>query len=143
MVTADDHLRQKISRVAAAYGTSFNRLGMMMTETAWRTGDSWLDSLLVYLIENRRIFEDGVNQIAGIKAMSLDATYLCWVDFKDTGMASEEFIRRVQSEAEIAANHGASFGTGGESFLRFNIACRRALVHDAVDRLQSAFADLQ
>ena len=75
--------------------------------------------------------------------MSIDATYLCWVDFKDTGMASEEFIRRVQSEAEIAANHGASFGTGGESFLRFNIACRRALVHDAVDRLQSAFADLQ
>ena len=86
MVTADDYLRQKISRVAAAYGTSFNRLGMMMTETAWRTGDSWLDSLLVYLAENRRIFEDGVNQIAGVKAMSLDATYLCWVDFKDTGM---------------------------------------------------------
>ena len=143
MVTADDHLRQKITRVAAAYGTSFNRLGMMMTETAWRTGDSWLDSLLVYLTENRRIFEDGVNQIAGVKAMSLDATYLCWVDFKDTGIASEEFIRRVQSQAEIAANHGASFGTGGESFLRFNIACRRALVHDAVDRLQSAFADLQ
>ena len=29
-------------------------------------------------------------------------------------MTSEEFIRRVQSDAEIAANHGASFGTGGE-----------------------------
>jgi cystathionine beta-lyase len=143
MVTADDHLRQKISRVATAYGTSFNRLGMMMTETAWRTGDSWLDSLLVYLTENRRIFENGVNQIAGVKAMSLDATYLCWVNFKDTGMASEEFIRRVHSDAEIAANDGASFGTGGESFLRFNIACRRALVHDAVARLQQAFADLQ
>ena len=57
-------------------------------------------------------------------------------------MASEEFIRRVQSEEEIAANHGASFGTGGESFLRFNIACRRALVYDAVARLQKAFADL-
>ena len=114
-----------------------------MTETAWRTGDSWLDSLLVYLAENRRIFQDGVNQIAGVKAMSLDATYLCWVDFKDTGMISEEFIRRVQSNAEIAANHGASFGTGGESFLRFNIACRRALVYDAVARLQKAFADLK
>ena len=28
-------------------------------------------------------------------------------------------------------------------FLRFNIACRRALVNDAVARLQQAFADLQ
>ena len=143
MVTADDHLRQKISRVAAAYGTSFNRLGMMMTETAWRTGDAWLDALLPYLAENRRIFEEGVNQIAGVKAMSLDATYLCWVDFSDTGMDRAEFIRRVQNDAEIAANHGASFGRGGESFLRFNIACRRALVDEAVTRLHRAFVDLQ
>jgi len=143
MVTADDHLRQKISSVAAAYGTSFNRLGMMMTETAWRTGDAWLDALLPYLAENRRIFEEGVNQIAGVKAMSLDATYLCWVDFSDTGMDRAEFIRRVQNDAEIAANHGVSFGRGGESFMRFNIACRRALVDEAVARLHRAFADLQ
>ena len=143
MVTADDHLRQKISRVTTAYGTSFNRLGMMMTETAWRTGDAWLDALLPYLAENRRIFEEGVNQIAGVKAMSLDATYLCWVDFSDTGMDRAEFIRRVQNDAEIAANHGVSFGRGGESFLRFNIACRRALVDEAVARLHRAFADLQ
>ena len=143
MVTADAELRRKIARVAAAYGTSFNRLGMMMTETAWRTGDAWLQALLLYLAENRRIFEDGVNQIAGVNAMSIDATYLCWVNFADTGMSSDEFIRRVEAGAQIAANHGATFGTGGESFLRFNIACRRAHVHDAVARLQDAFSDLQ
>ena len=143
MVTADAGLRRKIARVAAAYGTSFNRLGMMMTETAWRTGDAWLQALLLYLAENRRIFEDGVNQIVGVNAMSIDATYLCWVNFADTGMSSDEFIRRVEAGAQIAANHGATFGTGGESFLRFNIACRRAHVHDAVARLQDAFSDLQ
>ena len=143
MVTANAELRRKIVRVAAAYGTSFNRLGMMMTQTAWRTGDAWLQALLLYLAENRRIFEDGVNQIAGVKAMSIDATYLCWVNFADTGMSSDEFIRRVEAGAQIAANHGATFGTGGSSFLRFNIACRRAHVHDAVARLQDAFSDLQ
>ena len=143
MVTASAELRRKIFRVAAAYGTSFNRLGMMMTQTAWRTGDAWLQALLLYLSENRRIFEGGVNQIAGVKAMSIDATYLCWVNFADTGMSSDEFIRRVEAGAQIAANHGATFGTGGSSFLRFNIACRRAHVHDAVARLQDAFSDLQ
>ena len=143
MVTANAGLRQKIARVAAAYGTSFNRLGMMMTQTAWRTGDAWLQALLLYLAENRRIFEDGVNQIAGVKAMSIDATYLCWVNFADTGMLSDEFIRRVEAGAQIAANHGTTFGTGGALFLRFNIACRRAHVHDAVARLQDAFSDLQ
>ena len=143
MVTANAEQRRKIARVAAAYGTSFNRLGMMMTQTAWRTGDAWLQALLLYLAENRRIFEDGVNQIAGVKAMSIDATYLCWVNFADTGMSSDEFIRRVEAGAQIAANHGATFGTGGSSFLRFNIACRRAHVHDAVARLQDAFSDPQ
>ena len=143
MVTGNAELRRKIFRVAAAYGTSFNRLGMMMTETAWRTGDAWLQALLLYLAENRRIFEEGVNQIAGVKAMSIDATYLCWVNFVDTGMSSDELIRRVEAGAQIAANHGATFGAGGASFLRFNIACRRAHVHDAVARLQDAFSDLQ
>ena len=54
-----------------------------------------------------------------------------------------EFIARVEKEAKIATNHGASFGTGGESFLRFNLACPRAQVVEAVARLQRAFADLQ
>ena len=142
MVTANVELRRKIARVAAAYGTSFNRLGMMMTETAWRTGDAWLHALLLYLSENRRIFEDGVSQIAGVNAMSIDATYLCWINFADTGMLSEEFIRRVEAGAQIAANHGSTFGIGGASFLRFNIGCRRSLVNDAVARLQDAFSDL-
>jgi cysteine-S-conjugate beta-lyase len=49
----------------------------------------------------------------------------------------------VEKTARIATNHGESFGKGGESFLRFNLACPRAQVAEAVDRLQQAFADLQ
>jgi len=36
-----------------------------------------------------------------------------------------------------------SFGAGGETFLRFNLATPRAYVTEAVQRLQKAFADLQ
>ena len=75
--------------------------------------------------------------------MPLDATYLAWVDFAGTGMAPEEFTARVERGARIAASHGASFGKGGESFLRFNIATPRARVAEAVARLQAAFSDLQ
>ena len=58
-------------------------------------------------------------------------------------MTPAEFIERVEKVAKIATNHGASFGTGGETYLRFNIACPRAQVVEAVDRLQKAFSDLQ
>jgi cystathionine beta-lyase len=65
------------------------------------------------------------------------------VDFAGTGMAQAEFIARVEKQAKIAANHGTPFGAGGESYLRFNLACPRAQVIEAVARLQAAFADLQ
>ena len=75
--------------------------------------------------------------------MELGATYLAWVDFSGTGMPPSEFSNRIEQGAKIAANYGHSFGKGGESFLRFNIATRRELVVEAVRRISEAFADLQ
>ena len=98
---------------------------------------------MAYLDGNRRLFDDGINAIPGLRSMPLESTYLSWVDFSGTGMAAPEFIARVEKTARIATNHGATFGTGGENFLRFNIAAPRAQVAEAVSRLQKAFADLQ
>ncbi|MGA1234712.1 MAG: aminotransferase, partial [Lutimaribacter sp.] len=53
------------------------------------------------------------------------------------------FTQRVEQQAQIAANHGPTFGHGGENFLRFNLATPRPLVEQAVARLQAAFGDLQ
>jgi len=58
-------------------------------------------------------------------------------------MSREEFTARVEKQARIAVNHGTTFGSGGENFLRFNLATPRALVVEAVERLQAAFSDLQ
>ena len=74
---------------------------------------------------------------------SLEGTYLAWVDFSGTGMEEKEFIKRVQEKANIAVNHGSTFGTGGENFLRFNLATPRKLVVEATKRLEQAFSDLQ
>jgi cystathionine beta-lyase len=128
----------------AALGISPNSFGLFMATAAYSPeGAAWVDALMAYLDGNRRLFDAGVNAIPGLRSMPLEATYLSWVDFAGTGMTPEEFTRRVETDARIAANHGASFGTGGESFLRFNIATPRARVEEAVSRLGAAFADLQ
>jgi cysteine-S-conjugate beta-lyase len=106
-------------------------------------GAAWVDALVEYLDGNRKIFDAGINAIPGLHSMALEATYLAWVDFSGTGMAAAEFTARVEKQAKIAANYGITFGTGGETYLRFNLACPRAQVIDAVARLQAAFADLQ
>ena len=45
--------------------------------------------------------------------------------------------------AKIAVTPGPGFGTGGESFMRFNLAAPRSMVEEAVQRMQKAFGDLQ
>jgi cysteine-S-conjugate beta-lyase len=144
VIIADPVLRRRFADRMAAMGISPNAFGLQMATAAYSPeGAAWVDDLVIYLDANRRLFEAGVNAIPGVRAMSLQATYLAWVDFAGTGMAQSEFISRIEKGARIAANHGSSFGTGGESYMRFNLAAPRAQVAEAVERLQSAFADLQ
>jgi cystathionine beta-lyase len=75
--------------------------------------------------------------------MPLESTYLAWVDFSGTGMTRQEFTDRVQKTARIVANHGPTFGKGGDNFLRFNLGAPRAVIQEAVERLAEAFGDLQ
>ena len=144
VIIPDAGLRKRFAARMAALGLSPNSFGLNMAEAAYSPeGAAWVDALCAYLDGNRRLFDDGVNAIPGVASMPLEATYLAWVDFAGTGMTAGEVTARVARDARIAANHGPSFGTGGESFLRFNIATPRARVAEAVARLQAAFADLQ
>ena len=144
VIIPDAGLREAFTGKMMALGLSPNSFGLAMAEAAYSPGGAeWVDALCAYLDGNRRIWDEGINAIPGLSSMALEATYLAWVDFAGTGMAREEFTRRVETEARIAANHGPTFGSGGESFMRFNLATPRSVVEQAVDRMQKAFADLQ
>ncbi len=143
VIIQDPELRDRFLAVQAAAGPYPNGFGIQLVAAAYSGGAPWLDALIPYLDENRRVFDAGVNAIPGLRSMALESTYLAWVDFSGTGMAPEVFTERVEKVAKIAVNHGTAFGIGGESWLRFNLATRRATIHEAVERLRSAFADLQ
>jgi len=144
VIVHDAKLRADFAKKMGALGLSPNSFGLFMAKAAYSPeGAKWLDELIEYLDGNRRIFDDGINAIPGLRSVALQSTYLSWVDFSGTGMSREEFTRRTEQDAKIAANHGPTFGAGGEDFLRFNIATPRANVVAAVERMQAAFGDLQ
>lgn len=144
VIIADPGLRAKFAGRMNALGISANSFGLVMATAAYSPeGAAWVDALNVYLDGNRKLFDAGLAKIPGVKPMALEATYLAWVDFTDTGMPQAEFSARVEKTAKIAVNHGGPFGSGGENFLRFNLATPRAVVVEAIERLQAAFADLQ
>ncbi len=144
VIIADEALRKRFEARMMSMGISPNSFGLHMATAAYSAeGAVWVDGLCAYLAGNAKIFNEGLNAIPGIKSMPLQATYLAWVGFEGLGMDQAEIVARVQKGAKIAANHGASFGTGGEAYMRFNLATPRSVVIDAVERLQQAFADLQ
>ena len=144
VIIEDPDLRRQFGARMAALGLSANSFGLFMAEAAYSPeGAVWVDELRNYLDANRRAFDEGVNAIPGLASMELESTYLAWVDFSGTGMTRDQFTNRVQQDAKIAANHGPTFGSGGENFLRFNFAAPRAQIDEAVARLSRAFGDLQ
>ncbi|MEM9050242.1 MAG: MalY/PatB family protein [Pseudomonadota bacterium] len=142
-IIPDPALRKRFSDRLQANGASPNSFGIPMTAAAYTHGDQWVDALRIYLDGNRQIFDAGMAAIPGVSSMSLQATYLAWVDFSGTGMAMTEIVRRIEKTARIAANHGPVFGLGGDFHMRFNLAMPRVQINEAVRRLQTAFGDLQ
>ena len=144
VIIADPDLRDTFAATLMKLGISPNAFGMHMVTAAYSPeGAAWVDQLTRYLDGNRQVFDAGINAIPGVRSLALQATYLAWVDFSGTGMGPDEIATRVERVAKIAINRGGSFGLGGESFLRFNLALPRAQVTEAVTRLQAAFGDLQ
>jgi cystathionine beta-lyase len=144
-ITSNATLKHKLdARIAASGLGSYNRFGMIATEAAWRTGETWLDHLLPYLADNRDLFDARIEAaVPGARSMRLDATYLAWVDFSGTHLTPKEVADRVKKRARIFASPGEQFGPGGETWLRFNFATPRPILEEALSRLEDAFADLR
>lgn len=144
VIIPDPDLRARFQAFFAQFEIRPNLFGVRLTEAAYSPeGAAWVDQLLPYLQENARILSEGLGEIPGVSVMPMQSTFLAWVDFRDTGMARDEFSDRIYKRARIAVTPGHTLGPGGETCMRFNVATSRANVEEAVSRMQEAFSDLQ
>jgi len=144
VIIEDNALRARFDTRMTALNLAGNSVGQFAAAAAYSPdGAEWINAQMAYLDGNRQMFDAAIADIPGLGSMTLESTFLAWVDFSGTGMEKEEFTRRVEQVARIAVNHSTTFGSGGESFLRFNLGTQRSRVAEACDRLQAAFGDLQ
>ncbi|MDC3075846.1 PatB family C-S lyase [Paracoccaceae bacterium] len=132
-------LRAIYDREHAAFGKTPNRFGMIMTEAAYREGAEWLDQLMRYLENNKRIFTSALKALNKVKVFDLESTYLAWVDFSSLDITEKELKNALVKKAGIAPSFGSGFGKTSGHFARFNIACRKEILELAVDRLTKTF----
>ena len=110
-----------------------------MTEAAYREGAEWLDQLMHYLENNKKIFTTALKALSGVKVFDLESTYLAWVDFSKLNITETDLKKMLVKDAGIAPSFGSGFGKTSGKFARFNIACRKEILDLAIDRLTKTF----
>ncbi|MCL2003982.1 MAG: pyridoxal phosphate-dependent aminotransferase [Oscillospiraceae bacterium] len=120
-----------------------NTLGLAACQSAYSKGRPWLNELKAYLTANIRLVREFLaERLPKVRLVEPEGTYLLWLDFSEYGFTQDELDRRVTEGAKLWLNSGTIFGAEGEGFQRINIACPRAVLADALDRLEKAFGGI-
>jgi len=119
-----------------------NSIGIAALIAAYRDSEAWLEELLAYLQGNRDYVSDYLSRhMPDIGMTPQEGTYLAWLDFRRTGLSDMELENMMLNDARIALNDGPGFGVEGRGFMRLNFACPRAVLTEALSRINKALKD--
>ena len=75
--------------------------------------------------------------LPGLTITILEGTYLVWMDCRKFRISSEQLEYRLVNEARLWLNAGRMYGAEGEGFMRWNIACPRAVLIEGLERFRN------
>lgn len=117
-----------------------NILGYKACEIAYNNCGEWLDECIEVIAENKRVITEFLAEhFPQIKVCELQATYLLWMDWNGLGLDYKELERINRQEAELFFDEGYIFGTQGEGFERWNLACPTRHVVAALERMKAVY----
>ena len=140
VVIPNDDVREKFAQgLTANRIINMNWFGQVALETAYNHCENYVDGLQKYVSANMDYMADYIaKNLPQLKMRKSEGTYMVWVDFRGTGMTTEEIEHFIAHKAHIGVDMGTWFGPGGEGWLRFNLACPRCLVEKAMTMLTDA-----
>lgn len=135
------YFNKKVEHLHVGNGNIF---GAVASVAAYEEGDEWLDELLQYVNRNIIFVIDYCkNLIPEIKTARPEATYMIWLDCRRLGMNGSGLQDFFVSKAGVGLNEGSVFGTGGEGFMRMNLATNRRNVVRSMEQIEKAVKTLR
>lgn len=114
-----------------------------VTAIASGKGDDWLKEANEYLKENRDIFVSEVKKRnLPIKPLVPEASFLFWIDCRDTNIQPEVLADAFLNRAGICLNNGLEHGEAGRGFVRLNFGVTRTTLCTAIDRIEKMFNNI-
>ena len=117
-----------------------NAFGPVALMAAYNESEDWIDELNQYLWGNyQALCQYAEEHLPEWKVRPMEGTYLPWVDITATGLSSQAYADQLLKEAKVWVNPGTMYGAqSGEGYIRLNIACPRALLMEALERIHNA-----
>jgi cystathionine beta-lyase len=139
LIIPNKELRLKYQKLMqATHLSSGNFFGLVATEAAYTYGDEWVNQLLEYLEGNLDYLMDFMEKnLPRIKVMKPEGTFLPWLDMSGLSIDADKAYK-VLIEHGVGLTPGKMFGTGGENFIRLNMACPRTILETGLERMKQA-----
>ena len=135
---ADETIRNKINKALNVNEVcEINSMAVEALIAAYNEGEDWLEELKEYLYGNYLYLKDFFEKhLPQFPILSLEATYLVWVDCSVLNCSSATIAEKLLEKEKLWINAGTMYGSGGENFIRLNIACPRELLDEGLKKLR-------
>jgi len=131
-------MKQRLSKSMRMLLGHPNILGLHAALAAYQGGGAWLDEVLQYLEINRDYLNDFVlEELPGVNLWRPEGTFLGWLDCRELNLDTTPQTFFLE-QAKVGLNDGATFGEGGEDFVRLNFACPKSVLEDGLTRMRGA-----
>lgn len=120
-----------------------NCFGLVAAEAGYRYGEDWLEAVMEYVEANYHFMNDYLKtHLPELKLVKPEGTYLVWLDCNALNLSAEERKEMIMENAKVYLDEGEMFGPEGNGFERFNLACPRSILAEALDRIKTQIQTL-
>ncbi len=132
-VISDKKLRRGFKNSMRGIVPRPNILGYEAAIAAFTECADWHADLLDYLRGNLAALAGAVRQMPPLSIAPVEATYLAWIDMRNTGLKNPA---KFFEKAGVGLQDGNEFD--GPGFVRLNFGCSRRVLKKALERMQAA-----
>lgn len=140
IIIANEDLRKKFmdNQLLLEMNPKCNILGYEANRLAYTYCADWLDQVVALIEKNRSMITEFLKlRHPEIAVTPMEGTYLLWMDFNKLGVPYKQLAEELRTKAKLFFDDGFIFGTQGEGFERWNLACPTRYAQEGLARLDA------
>ena len=136
-IIEDEEIRRRFQKLLRTHHVAeCNAFAEDALVGAYNESRDWLDQVNKYIDGNVEYFVNYMHEkMPFLHVYKPEGTYLIWVDFSDTDIPENHIKEYLHDKCRVLVNEGEFFGKAGKGYVRFNVACPRKNIEEALDRI--------